>query len=115
MPLEQAKSYAWKAACQMAAGHMVVTATFGMLSSWILLRRADGSIVAPLASHALCNYLGAPSLAYWSEDRRSLVPDVSNAPKIVPAWVVAAERALITAAHVAGIVGFVAIAGGWWK
>ena len=114
MASADAGRFAQKRALQSLMASMLITGTFGMLSSWILLRRADGSVVAPLASHSLCNFLGPPSLAFLGEERRTLRPAVSGGAKVVPAWFVALERVAITAAHVGGIAGFFAMAAGYW-
>jgi hypothetical protein len=83
-----------------------ITMAFGLLSSWILLRRADGAAIAPLASHSLCNMIGAPSLRYLFEDRRDLVPGTTRGGRIVPQIVVMAERVVITLGHVFGVLAF---------
>jgi hypothetical protein len=83
-----------------------ITMAFGLLSSWILLRRADGAAIAPLASHSLCNMIGAPSLRYLFEDRRDLVPGTTRGGRIVPQIVVTAERVVITLGHVFGVLAF---------
>jgi hypothetical protein len=83
-----------------------ITMAFGLLSSWILLRRADGAAIAPLASHSLCNMIGAPSLRYLFDDRRDLVPGTTRGGRIVPQIVVTAERVVITLGHVFGVLAF---------
>jgi hypothetical protein len=93
-------------AAQQVVVDTLVTGAFGLLSSWILLRRADGAIVAPLASHVFCNLVGAPSLAYLFEDRHTLEPGSPRGGKLVPKWVVSSERVAISAAHALGIYFF---------
>jgi membrane protease YdiL (CAAX protease family) len=79
---------AFVAAARRSAFDLVITTAFGLFSGLQFVLFGQ-SVLATFVSHAMCNWMGAPSLDYL-RDR-----SVSEA-----------QRKAITASYIAGIVGF---------
>jgi membrane protease YdiL (CAAX protease family) len=90
---------AWSAAKRQTGAQVTIVFLYGLLCGWVYEKCCERSVVAAVIGHSLCNFTGVPTFLFLRRNRGGQNIKMSFG-----------HRMISGAAHVAGVVGAIALA-----